>query len=261
MTFFDDQLGKMVRMHIEEQERRFHLSNERIATKQSDLKSVQQQQQQSSTASAAVAPLAAASLPETAAPPTATVSLELFNYQSARIDQLERNFALMMQNVESLSRRVHLAEAARDSARLELGVLREALTELQQQQQHQQQQQQTAAAVYHAAASPPTSAAATTTVSPVKVAASTAPSSSSVAVLKEKALQEVGRPLENRSDFTTQSAIAKETVCDQCFNKAICTPCSSCESEWYCSVQCALLRRDKHHPACELLKEMKRRER
>lgn len=181
----------------------------------------------------------------------------------ARIDQLERNFALMMQNVESLSRRVHLAEAARDSARLELGVLREALTELQ-----QQQQQQSAAAVYHpqqpsapAAASPPTSAAAATTVSPVKVAASTAPSSSSVAVLKEKALQEVGRPLENRSDFTTQSAIAKETVCDQCFNKAICTPCSSCESEWYCSVQCALLRRDKHHPACELLKEMKRRER
>lgn len=47
---------------------------------------------------------------------------------------------------------------------------------------------------------------------------------------------------------------AKETVCDQCFSRSLCTPCGNCGSEWYCSANCALLRRDKHRPACDLLR-------
>ncbi|CUG85683.1 Hypothetical protein, putative [Bodo saltans] len=46
----------------------------------------------------------------------------------------------------------------------------------------------------------------------------------------------------------------KETVCDQCFSRAVCTSCGNCGSEWYCSANCALLRREKHRPACEMLR-------
>jgi hypothetical protein len=53
---------------------------------------------------------------------------------------------------------------------------------------------------------------------------------------------------------------AKETVCDQCFQKARCTSCGNCGSEWYCSANCALLRRDKHRAACDMLRSMRRTE-
>lgn len=49
----------------------------------------------------------------------------------------------------------------------------------------------------------------------------------------------------------------KETICDNCFHKGVCTPCPRCESEWYCSVNCALLRRLKHSEACAMLQERK----
>lgn len=100
--------------------------------------------------------------------------------------------------------------------------------------------------------------------------------------LKEERTAELQRHARSEIDFAAQQRVAavieeespaislvgqrrphelpaKETVCDQCFGKALCTACQGCESEWYCSSQCALLRRDKHRAACEMLREMKQR--
>jgi hypothetical protein len=57
-----------------------------------------------------------------------------------------------------------------------------------------------------------------------------------------------------RSAPDGSKASKKETVCDQCFSRALCSACGNCGSEWYCSANCALLRREKHRPACEMLR-------
>lgn len=59
---------------------------------------------------------------------------------------------------------------------------------------------------------------------------------------------------------TSGAAAQRETVCDQCFGKALCTACAGCNAEWYCSAACALMRRDKHKMSCDMLRTMKERE-
>jgi len=45
----------------------------------------------------------------------------------------------------------------------------------------------------------------------------------------------------------------KDAVCDECFTRALCTPCPRCGGEWYCSAKCQLARQDKHKQLCRAI--------
>ncbi len=78
---------------------------------------------------------------------------------------------------------------------------------------------------------------------------------SAAALPQITAVQVVGLPSTAEFSQPSEAAMRKETVCDQCFSRAMCTSCRNCQSEWYCTVNCQVLRQEMHRQACGMLRE------
>ena len=222
----DDKLRQLVMNHVTEQHQRFDGDKERIAGQQQDLQSFRDER------AANPPPLSANVVAAERIAQQAMLEAERATFQLKSVQSLLQH---AVQQIKSLEDRVNYCEDENRSLTLQIDALREHVLRKERAEANSLDVQ--LPQITSLPQPPPPPAAPT----------------SSALTARDEGPTAGSTPL--AASATLRGIPAKETVCDQCFSRAMCTACRNCESEWYCSVNCQVLRQEMYRQACGMLRE------
>jgi hypothetical protein len=254
----DDKLRQLVMKHVSEQSSRYDEDKARVAAQNLDLRNFQ------------------AAHPQTAPEPALAASLtraeriaQQASFESERalfqVKSLTSALENAVEHIKNLEQRLNVCEDENRSLTLQLDALRTHV--LRQDRKEAPTSAGASAESYPAITAVPVPVlppALPTTVAAAGAVSVTTAATSSGSPLGQRKM-EAGDSSEARNVVSMTSpglaaaaavAVArKETVCDQCFSRAMCVACRNCQSEWYCTVNCQVLRQETHRLACGMLRE------